>query len=382
MMPHVRSMLLVLCLPVLAAPRASLAQYKIYWGEVHGHTNISDGKGTLDDYFTHARDVARLDFALVTDHDFGNGGIWRMPKANWALTQEKVDEYTVKGKFVAIAGYEWTSQPKYWTPEEPIFTGPIKYYNHKNVFFASRVDYIFSAKDLAYNSPRLLAEAVRKHGGLIHNNHPDANTEGRDQFDYGPSCYPVIVNTEMRADIHYYNDGTYHLLWETVARGFLNTGGKTGFVGGSDTHEGEPAARTAVLAGELTRPAIFDAFRHRRCYAVSNARIIVDFQINKHPMGEEIEIEGKAVISVRVKGTDTIREVAIVRNGFIVHSVNPNADTVQLEYEDGCSEPRAWYYLRVTQADVDANGNPSRAWSSPIWVTRKQPAPDGGRTQR
>jgi hypothetical protein len=35
---------------------------------------------------------------------------------------------------VAIAGYEWTSQAKYWTPAEPLFKGPVKYYNHKNVY--------------------------------------------------------------------------------------------------------------------------------------------------------------------------------------------------------------------------------------------------------
>ena len=42
------------------------AQYHIYWGDMHGHTAFSDGKGSLDDYFTHARDVAKLDFVVVS----------------------------------------------------------------------------------------------------------------------------------------------------------------------------------------------------------------------------------------------------------------------------------------------------------------------------
>ena len=91
---------------------------------------------------------------------------WHMPKETWTLTQDKADQYTVNGKFVAIAGYEWTSQPKYWTPAEPLFKGPVKFYNHKNVYFPSRVDYLFSAKDSAYNSPNLLAEAVRKQSAV------------------------------------------------------------------------------------------------------------------------------------------------------------------------------------------------------------------------
>ncbi len=127
--------LVALILAALAGIRPVSAQYHIYWGDMHGHTAISDGKGSLDDYFTHARDIAKLDFVVVSDHDFGNAAPWKMPQETWTLTQDKVDQYTVNGKFVAIAGYEWTSQSKYWTPEEPLFEGPVKYYNHKNVYF-------------------------------------------------------------------------------------------------------------------------------------------------------------------------------------------------------------------------------------------------------
>lgn len=62
--------------------RAASGQYRVFWGDVHGHTSHSDGKGSLDDYFTHARDVSKLDFVIVSDHDFGNGKpTWWMPKA-------------------------------------------------------------------------------------------------------------------------------------------------------------------------------------------------------------------------------------------------------------------------------------------------------------
>jgi len=40
---------------------------------------------SLDDCFTDARDVAKLDFVIVTDHDFGKGPPWRMPKEEWEL---------------------------------------------------------------------------------------------------------------------------------------------------------------------------------------------------------------------------------------------------------------------------------------------------------
>lgn len=365
-----RSMAL-LFVAIILTDRPASAQDHIYWGDMHGHTAHSDGKGSLDDYFVHARDVAKLDFVVVSDHDFGNAAPWHMPKETWTLTQDKADRYTADGTFVAIAGYEWTSQPKYWTPEEPLFRGPVKYYNHKNVYFPSRVDYLFSAKDAAYNSPNLLAEAVMKHGGLIHNNHPTADTEGRDQFDYDLRYSSVIVNTEICPDTMQYKGKTYSVNMERTLREFLNKGGKTGFVGSTDTHEGKPAAKTAVLATELTRRAVFDALRHRRNYAVFSARIVLDFKIDGHFMGEEIKIEGKPRIVAEVKGTDKIEEVVIVRDGAVIHTLNPGIREARLDFVDDSFSGNSYYYLRVIQADKDEYGNRSHAWSSPIWVKKK-----------
>ncbi len=365
-------LLFMLLLSAMLTTRPALGQYTVRWGDVHGHTDISDGKGSLDDYFIYARDFAKLDFVIVTDHDFGNSSPWRMPGKSWKLIQEKADQYTVNGRFVAIAGYEWTSQSKYWTPEEALYTGPVRHYNHKNVYFPNAVDYIFSAKDIAYNSPNRLAHAVLRRGGLIHNNHPAADEEGQDQFDYDPMYYSVIVNTEMLSDVLYYQGKAHILNVEKTVRNFLDGGGKTGFVGGTDTHEGKPGVRTAVLTDDLSRQAIFGALRRRLNYAISNARIVMDFRINGHPMGEEIEIKGKPRILVDVKGTDNIEEVIIVRDGSTARSLKPGKRDVRFEYVDSSFNGNSYYYLRVTQVDKDEHGNPSRAWSSPIWVRSKR----------
>jgi hypothetical protein len=357
--------------------RPASGEYQIFWGDVHGHTSHSDGKGSLDDYFTHARDVARLDFAIVSDHDFGNSAPWRMTKETWTLTQDKADEYTVDGCFVAIAGYEWTSQPKYWTDveegavSERLFPGSPKFYNHKNVYFLGRVDYLFNAKDQAYMSPDLLAAAVLRHGGLIHNNHPSVGTDGANQWDYKPVYDSVIANTEIDADSLQYEGKTYEVGVEQIVRGFLNRGRKTGFVKGTDTHDGTPAARTAILATELTREAIFDALRHRRTYAVTNARIALSFKIDGHEIGEEIGAAGRPKIDVDVQGTDRIGEVAIVRDGAVIHSLSPATARVKFTYVDKSFRGNSYYYVRVTQVDKDKHGNRSRAWSSPIWVKSK-----------
>lgn len=363
---------------LIACPAACLpAEYRFFWGDVHTHTNLSDGKGNMDQLLTCARDQAHLDFVILTDHDFGNGPPWRMSRETLKAIQDKADAYTVEGKFIAIAGYEWTSQAKYWTevgpgqPSERLFPGPPKFFNHKNVYFPARVERLFSAKDPAYFTPGLLAEAVRQHGGLIHNNHPFVygDNETRDQWEYPLRDSSVITNTEMGPDTSRYKGKTFQLNWEQSLREFLNKGRKTGFVGGTDTHDGKPAARTAVLAERLTRPALFEALRRRRNYAITHARIVLDFQINGHPMGEEIVTQAKPRIAGSVKGTAPLTEVVIIRDGSIFKRLTPNGTWVKFDFRDDTFQKSSYYYLRVVQGDADEHGNPSRAWSSPIWVS-------------
>ena len=91
-------------LAVLLQPHPARAQFRVFWGDMHGHTAHSDGKGSLDDYFTHARNVAKLDFVVVSDHDFGNAAPWKMPKETWRLTQDKAEQYTVNSSAPSMCG--------------------------------------------------------------------------------------------------------------------------------------------------------------------------------------------------------------------------------------------------------------------------------------
>lgn len=151
---------------------------------MHGHSGLSDGRGSPDAYYRYARDEAKLDFAILTDHDFGPAPPWHLTRENWNLIQDAADAWTQDGQFVAIAGYEWTSAEKYWSEPSGIcpgrpFAAPTCQYNHKNVYFLERVPDIFRACDAPYRTPDLLAAVVAEAGGLIHNNHPSIGPEGR-----------------------------------------------------------------------------------------------------------------------------------------------------------------------------------------------------------
>ncbi|MEE9515995.1 MAG: DUF3604 domain-containing protein, partial [Candidatus Adiutricales bacterium] len=98
----------------------SLADYNIYFGDIHTHSQESAflnhegcGTGTWKENFDYARDVACLDFFCMSDHD------WQMGKADWRNLKALTDTYNQDGRFATLRGYEWTST----------------LYGHRNVYF-------------------------------------------------------------------------------------------------------------------------------------------------------------------------------------------------------------------------------------------------------
>jgi hypothetical protein len=75
-----------------------------------------------------------------------------------------------------------------------------------------------------------------------------------------------------------------------------------------------------------------------------------------------------------VCGTAPIKEVDIIRNGTLLHKLQPGKPSFEFEYDDFQElskialnspderPPFVYYYLRVIQTDGHI------AWSSPIWI--------------
>ena len=167
---------------------------------------------------------------------------------------------------------------------------------------------------------------------------------------------------------------------------------RLGVIGGSDGHNlygDKIQGLTGVYAKELTRPAIFDAIRKRRIYATTGDPIELEFQVNGHLMGAEIEAADGPVVEAKVKGVRRLLAVEVVKYEQGAPYPFPTAYRAEL---DGSNEAKLWwkdddfdqdalYYLRVTQeadpqvvaryADADPNPFPTEmAWSSPVWVER------------
>ncbi len=344
--------------------------YKLYWGEIHGHTELSDGRGTLDDYFTTARDVAKLDFCAVTDHDHGGVGKPELWGEKWELTQQKVAEYYQPGKFVTLLGYERDSWPWY--------SNLCLYYR------TGRGEMVRGVEDGEITREELEALLAREDIIAIPH-HPTTLSQGVN-FDAIPLelMTPLVeIYSKWGTSEYFGNPEPGHFEtrgghWQVA----LEAGAKMGCVAGSDVHSPHPGlvhhsggnlryahpGLVAVWAEELTREAIFDALKARRCYAASGARITINFRLNEAVMGEELDLPAEAGrrIWVEVTGTAPLATVELLKNSqpYVVAHVDGTKQSEQFVLTDLKAErPCDYYYVRVTQTDG------RRAWSSPIWVT-------------
>jgi hypothetical protein len=119
----------------------------------------------------------------------------------------------------------------------------------------------------------------------------------------------------------------------------------------------------AVYTESLEREDVFQGIYHRRTYATTGSRIILRFSVNGLPMGSEGRQKGAPVIRVSAVGTTDLKGVRIVRNGKIIHAVDPPGDSADFEFVDRSGDPGpAYYYVDLVQDDGE------KAISSPVWL--------------
>jgi hypothetical protein len=379
--------------PVLVDPDPD--GLRIFWGDLHAHTNLGQGLESPEFIYRWARDIEGLDFISHVEHDAaGDIDIWvgeefRDYRAGmsdirdyieetWDLRKSLVRSHYQEGTFVPFLGYEWASNV----------------YGHMNVIY--RVDdapifYPESFWQQDFDQAQLW-KLLQRYDALTIPHHSStvlnwAYASGYNWAYYDPrfvrnvEIYSKWGNSESfgcpRAPVHQ-TPGT------CVSAG-LERGYRFGFVGGSDSHASRPGSDyvewgwdgiyrqsglTAIYSRELTRDALFDALVRRHCYATTGVRMIVDFKVNDQPMGSEITVVGADDVKnvfFRVRGTQSLETVEIVKNGASIYRYQGKDEldrSIELTIPDRTPTSRTgdYYYLRVRQADG------SMAWVSPVWV--------------
>jgi len=332
---------------------------KRYFGDIHGHSRLSDGTGTPEAYYRYAREVSGLDIAALTDHsDYGTipvrGKVWERMK-------EAANRANDPGRFVTFLGFEWTS----WV------------YGHRNVYYRDGDGPVFRAIDPESDTPGKLWKLLEPYDAMTVAHHVGGGPVSTD-WDVipGPREWLVeICSAHGSSESYQGKSRVYNPVKGRFVRDALLRGYRLGIIGSGDSHDGHPGQRTAgavaggllgVYSPELTRKAVWEAFRKRHVYATSGPKMILHFRVADAPMGSRVawpSSRGKIPLAVRAVGCEPITEVEILRDGDPVFRWKGMEAQVLFFPEDTVSpNEEHWYYARVTQQD----GN--MAWSSPVWV--------------
>ncbi len=118
----------------------SPARHQVYFGDIHVHTAVSDGLGSPNDTYDHARNVAHSDFAAISDHSTMECSkayyllTRKMPNSKWKELQTVARNANKAGEFVMFRGVEYTFIEKDA--------------GHKNVYFLKDDEPLFDQESI------------------------------------------------------------------------------------------------------------------------------------------------------------------------------------------------------------------------------------------
>jgi len=342
--------------------------FNLYWGDIHGHSNKSDGRGSVDEYYKYARDIVKLDISAVSDHGTHLTG-HIMTQTDWKLIRDTAKYYYQPNEFVTFSGYEWTAENNpychhniyYLTDDDELPLIPAK--ENPNFYYTED---IYALLDLIRASGKDFI--MIPHHGL---------GDGRYQIP-NPSERVAAEICSIHGRSEFYHNQpirTWFLNGYGNTQDVLKTGARLGVISNSDTHRSLPGewGIFGVYAENLTRESIFDSIKKRRTYGTTGARIGLWFDINGYIMGEEFSLFENPTIYVKVKGEKNIDKIEIIKhieNSSMypfptVHSEYPGQREFEFYWIDTNFTENSLYYIRVTQEDGEM------AWSSPIWVNKE-----------
>jgi hypothetical protein len=340
----------------------------VYWGEIHGHTEMSDGSGGFEEMFRHARYEGAQDFAAAADH------ACYFTDNEWEWMQDVINAYNVRGEFVTLLGYEWAGRQ-----------------GHRCIYARGRSLKLFRGMCAGEDTLDVVYEHFHDDENVVAGPH-HTGANGRMQFhDESLERFIEIYSMWGASDrIGSPKAPLFPGRNPLPAHDWLNRGAMLGFTGGGDCHEGksgwtpeDPAGQgsalhgfarqlryrcgmTAALMPELRRRHLIEALRERRTWATTGARILLQFEVSGVPMGDEGEAE-EAEVCATVHGVEELWRLEIIRDGEVVWTEEVEGLDAEIEWTD--PEPvgeRTWLYLHVIQR------NGEEAWSSPVWLSGRE----------
>ncbi len=313
---------------------------KVYFADLHGHTSYSDlskvsghAAGIPSSAHQYARDVAKLDVFILTDHLAGEVEGQDVDDTEWLDTREVAWDFNEDGKFVAFPGLEWSTK-----------------WGHLNIFDPKTRHWP--------HDPKLFYEAIAAANIVAKFNHPCDGRPMNDELTYSEVGDKAMQMMEVRTP----NE-------EKAFIRALDNGWHIAPDGSSDTHSGNWGNRgrwTGILAPGLTKRCIWDAMKKRRVYSTRDRNCQLMFMVNGAVMGSIVEKPVKAVkVEVVVQdpdGGDAIATINLFEDGKVVETTKPGKSSCKWKTTLSPEPGKHYYFVKITQAD----GN--LLWSAPVWV--------------
>ena len=330
--------------------------WNLYFGQLHAHTDISNGAGSVEEAFQYASQVDGLDFFAVTDHSdsFDNADMGAIDadgadiSADWAAGKQAAASVTGED-FVGLFGFEMT-----WPEDKQL--GHISTFNTPGWQTRDQADF--------ENVPTALENYYKAltsvPGSVSQFNHPDDIHGDFERFDYYSPKYDAVVSLLEVAG----EDGVVDCGYYDRA---LDEGWHVAPTNNQNNHNGQwgdaSEARTVVLAKSLTEEALYAAMKDRRVYATQDSDLTVYYELNGTVMGSILPKSEEAEITVFLSDPtdEAIGNVEVVTDGGAV-LVSEYVETPSQVLELPASGGRSYYYLRITQPDGDV------AVTAPVWM--------------
>jgi hypothetical protein len=326
--------LLVVTVTALAsapnAPSPQPAALQVFFGNLHSHTAYSDGTGTPQDAYDHARTAGQLDFLLISEHNHaaaeGTGNdpqhlhiatdhsLYNGPQTDGLITTANRVNTQFAGQFVALYGQEYSTNSDG---------------NHINVYDIDTVidTAIVPNKDFRRLYDFFLVQHLDSFGlpPIVQFNHPANFNEDYGMLNFGTigatlaSAAPYVRTIEIINGPHNATTGgnrVENIKWQSYLR-YLNAGFRISPTADQDnhfiTHGTATDHRTAVWAASLTKRDLMDAIRARRTYASQDPNLSVRLQINGAPMGSVLAATPGQPLSITVDLSDPDEPTATYR---------------------------------------------------------------------
>jgi len=303
-------------------------RHKIYWGDTHTNTHLRH-LDQIDGIFEEAARI--LDFLAIAYYPFERDDVngihvesWgQRPHflAGWDVICRTVAAHNAPGKFVTFPGYEWHGDRTRWGDHNVFYNGD-------------------SAPLLATETVADLFNELRKLGGIAipHHTAYRVGMRGKDWSVFDEQICPFAElysahgsseAIDVRPGMTENGDMGPRVSGGTIQDG-LARGLRFGIIASNESHVGYAGrwgyGLMAVLADDLTRDSLWEAFLARRVYGVTGDRIALQFSANGHEMGECFRTDGPVEFCAGVSGSGALDRIELLKNNR-VFSTHCHRDT-------------------------------------------------------